>query len=28
QTFQIAQNDCYSQMSDERSEYLQSIGIE
>lgn len=28
QTLEIGQNDCFSQMSDERSEYLQSIGIE
>lgn len=28
QAFQIAQNDCISQMTDERSEYLQSIGSE
>jgi len=28
QAFQIAQNDCFAQMSDERSEYLQSVGME
>ena len=28
QALQIAENDCFAQMSDERSEYLQSIGIE
>ncbi|WP_397450378.1 lysozyme inhibitor LprI family protein [Pseudomonas sp. NA-150] len=28
QAFQVAENDCIAQMSDERSEYLQSIGIE
>lgn len=28
QAFQIAQNDCFAQSSDERSEYLQAIGTE
>jgi uncharacterized protein YecT (DUF1311 family) len=28
QTLEIGQNDCFSQMSDQRSEYLQSIGME